>query len=79
MSNYIRYTPLTQGETGNSKAAERIIKITEVQRDPLDPPRFKINKKLPQAPPSPPAPIQHSPPRKITLKEQQEFKIPPCK
>lgn len=78
MANFIRYKPLTQGENGTTNATERIIKITEVQRDPLDPPRFKINKKLPQAPPSPPATIQHSPPRKITLKEQQEFKIPPC-
>lgn len=72
-----------------------------------EPPKFKINKKLPQgmcfeakikfgkppeldtslihfsvlhsaAPPSPPATIQHSPPRKITVKEQQEWKIPPC-
>lgn len=78
MSNYIRYTPFNKSELSNSGAAQRIIKITEVQRDPLEPARFKINKKLPQAPPSPPATIQHSPPRKITVKEQQEWKIPPC-
>ncbi|CAJ0768766.1 24188_t:CDS:2, partial [Entrophospora sp. SA101] len=29
-------------------------------------------------PPSPPAPVLHSPPRKVTAKEQQEWVIPPC-
>lgn len=40
--------------------------------------RFKINQKIPRGPPSPPAPILHSPTRKVTVKEQQEWKIPPC-
>lgn len=35
MSNYIRYTPLNKSEFSNSGAAQRIIKITEVQQDPL--------------------------------------------
>ncbi len=38
----------------------------------------RINKKLPRGPPSPPAPILHSPTRKVTVKEQQDWKIPPC-
>ncbi|KAL3242632.1 hypothetical protein MRX96_002409 [Rhipicephalus microplus] len=29
-------------------------------------------------PPSPPAPVMHSPTRKVTVKEQQEWRIPPC-
>jgi len=36
------------------------------------------NKKIPKGPPSPPAPVMHSPNRKVTVKEQQEWKIPPC-
>lgn len=44
----------------------------------MEPPRFKINKKIPRGPPSPPAPVMHSPSRKMTVKEQQEWKIPPC-
>ncbi|CAF0886361.1 unnamed protein product [Adineta steineri] len=52
--------------------------MVEVQKDPMEPPRFKINKKLPRGPPSPPAPILHSPTRKVTVKEQQDWKIPPC-
>ena len=87
-AQYIRYTPASQitpsndeeGGSGsfNSGASQRIIRMVEVQRDPMSPPRFKINKKLPKGPPSPPAPVLHSPTRKVTVKEQQEWKIPPC-
>ena len=38
----------------------------------------RTNKKIPKGPPSPPAPVMHSPNRKVTVKEQQEWKIPPC-
>merc|ERR1711911_148422 len=37
-----------------------------------------INQKLPRGPPSPPSAVMHSPTRKVTVKEQQEWKIPPC-
>lgn len=77
-AQYIRYTPATQGEEYNSGANQRIIRMVEVQRDPMSPPRFKVNKKIPKGPPSPPAPVLHSPTRKVTVKEQQEWKIPPC-
>ncbi len=49
-----------------------------MQKDPMEPPRFKTNQKIPRGPPSPPAPVLHSPTRKVTVKEQQEWKIPPC-
>lgn len=38
----------------------------------------RINQKIPRGPPSPPAPVMHSPTRKVTVKEQKEWKIPPC-
>lgn len=83
-AKYIRYTPsnqmaITDGQEGQSSAGpgQRIIRMIEVQKDPLEPPKFRINKKIPGAPPSPPPPVMHSPPRKITVKEQQEWKIPP--
>merc|ERR1719431_1265382 len=44
----------------------------------MEPARFKINKKVPRGPPSPPAPVMHSPTRKVTAKEQADWKIPPC-
>ncbi|KRX66867.1 SNW domain-containing protein 1, partial [Trichinella sp. T9] len=92
-SQYIRYTPSQQNTQLNSGAQQRIIRMVEVQQDPMEPPRFKINQKIPRPPPSPPAPVMHSPTRNVfrllffchyslvftvSVKEQQEWKIPPC-
>nr|NVI70186.1 Bx42 [Cucujiformia] len=74
----IRYTPSQQGAAFNSGAKQRIIRLVEAQSDPMEPPKFKINKKIPRGPPSPPAPVLHSPTRRTTVKEQKEWKIPPC-
>jgi len=77
-AQFIRYTPSQQGDAFNSGAKQRVIRMVEVQKDPMSPPRFKINKKIPRGPPSPPAPVMHSPTRKVTVKEQQDWKVPPC-
>ncbi|KAF3940702.1 hypothetical protein ABW19_dt0202179 [Dactylella cylindrospora] len=72
---YVRYTPANQmGETG--KKNDRIIRIVEKQVDPMEPPKFK-HKKIPRGPPSPPPPIMHSPPRKLTAADQEAWTIPP--
>ncbi|GAB5367336.1 hypothetical protein AAMO2058_001221600 [Amorphochlora amoebiformis] len=76
---FIRYTP-SQAKADaqhNSGARQRIIKLQEMPKDPLEPPKFRV-KKLPPRPPSPPVPVMHSPPRKITVEDQQNWKIPPC-
>jgi SNW domain-containing protein 1 len=76
---YIRYTP-SQGQTGegfNSGAKQRIIRMVDAPMDPMEPPSH-LHKKVPRGPPSPPAPVMHSPPRKLTAKEQAEWVIPPC-
>ncbi|CAI4226732.1 unnamed protein product [Auanema sp. JU1783] len=75
-AQYIRYTPSQQGGAG--EAQQRIIRMVEEQKDPMEPPKFKINQKIPRAPPSPPPPVMHSPPRKVTTKDQNDWKIPPC-
>ena len=49
--------------------------MVEAQVDPMEPPKHK-HKKVPRGPPSPPAPVLHSPPRKLTVKDQQEWKVP---
>ena len=77
-AQYIRYTPSQQGMAFNSGAKQRVIRMVEVQHDPMEPPKFKINKKVPRGPPSPPAPVMHSPTRKVSAKEQADWKIPPC-
>jgi len=72
---YVRYTPANQmGDT--SRKQDRIMKIVERQQDPMEPPKFK-HKKIPRGPPSPPPPVLHSPPRKLTAEDQEAWKIPP--
>ena len=72
---YVRYTPANQmGDT--SKKNDRIFKIVGKQLDPMEPPKFK-HKKIPRGPPSPPPPVMHSPPRKLTAEDQEAWKIPP--
>jgi SNW domain-containing protein 1 len=72
---YVKYTPADQmGDKGPKK--DRIIKIVERQQDPMEPPKFK-HKKVPRGPPSPPPPVMHSPPRKLTAEDQEAWKIPP--
>ena len=77
-AQYIRYTPSMRGHGHNSGCSQRIIRMVEAPLDPLEPPRYKTNKKIPKAAPSPPAPVLHSPPRKLSQAEQQRWKIPPC-
>jgi len=76
-ATFIKYTPSQNGTGINSGIEHRIIRLTEMPIDPLEPPKFKI-KKAPKGPPSPPATVMHSPPRKLTAKDQQDWKIPPC-
>ena len=64
-AQYIRYTSSQQGVAFNSGAKQRVIRMVETRKDPMEPPRFKINKKIPRGPPSPPAPVMHSPSRKV--------------
>lgn len=72
---FVRYTPANQmGDT--SKKNDRIFKIVKRREDPMEPPKFK-HKKIPRGPPSPPPPVMHSPPRKLTAEDQEAWKIPP--
>lgn len=72
----IKYVPQKQGAQFNSGASHRLIRMIEAPIDPLEPPKFK-HQKLPRGPPSPPAPVMHSPPRKVSAQEQKEWYIPP--
>ncbi|XP_030472649.2 SNW/SKI-interacting protein [Syzygium oleosum] len=76
-SKFIKYKPSQQAAAFNSGAKERIIRMVEMPVDPLEPPKFK-HKRVPKASGSPPVPIMHSPPRPVTVKDQQDWKIPPC-
>ncbi|KAK9449054.1 SKIP/SNW domain-containing protein [Limtongia smithiae] len=74
---YIRYTPSAMmGEAAGTQHRQRIIKLVDLAEDPMAPPKFK-HTKVPRGPPSPPAPLLRSPPRKLTAKDQEDFMIPP--
>ena len=70
-----RYTPV-EPLTGRV-LDQRVIHMVEVEQDPLDPPKFR-HLKVPAAFNDDPVPILHSPPRKVTVQDQQDWKIPPC-
>ena len=38
-AQFIRYTPAQQGEQFNSGASQRVIRMVDVQKDPMSPPR----------------------------------------
>ncbi|GAA5955881.1 hypothetical protein JCM3765_000027 [Sporobolomyces pararoseus] len=71
-TSFMRYTPQQGGMN-----QQKIIKMTEIVEDPLEPPKFK-GKKIPRGPPSPPPPVLRSPPRKVSAQEQKDWMIPPC-
>ncbi|ERN15078.1 hypothetical protein AMTRI_Chr05g57750 [Amborella trichopoda] len=76
-ATFIKYKPSQQSAAFNSGAKERIIRMVDMPVDPLEPPKFK-HKRVPKASGSPPVPVMHSPPRPVTVKDQQDWKIPPC-
>ncbi|KAF9798947.1 hypothetical protein SFRURICE_011586 [Spodoptera frugiperda] len=61
-AQYIRYTPAQQGGQFNSGAKQRVIRMVEAQSDPMEPPRFQINKKIPPRGAVPPGPRAALPP-----------------
>ena len=85
-ATYIKYTPkpgpLAAAVAGSSGSASqqpmtRIVKMQEMPVDPLEPPKFR-HTKAPRGPGSPPVPVMHSPPRKVSAEEAANWKVPPC-
>lgn len=71
------YDILLQKSRYTEGAKQRVIRMVEAQVDPMEPPKHLI-KKVPRGPGSPPVPILHSPPRKLTVEDKQAWKVPPC-
>ncbi|OMJ67115.1 hypothetical protein SteCoe_35812 [Stentor coeruleus] len=55
----------------------KVIEMHEQPLDPMLPVKFK-HRRVPRGPVEPPTPIDRSPPRKLTVKDQLDWKIPPC-
>nr|GEY80442.1 SNW/SKI-interacting protein-like [Tanacetum cinerariifolium] len=51
--------------------------MMEMHVDTLEPPKFK-HKRVPKSNGSPHVPVRHSHPRPVTVKDQQDWKIPSC-
>lgn len=74
-SEIVRFT--SKANDGGASTKQRIVKIQDVQVDPLLAPAFK-HRKVPRGQGSPPPQVLRSPPKKVTHKDQQDWKIPPC-
>jgi len=72
---YVKYT--SSNIMDDKPNSSRMIKIVDVQEDPMAPIKFKQKKQLAR-PPSPPAPVLHAPTRKATAEEQKQWYIPPA-
>eukprot|EP01060_Flectonema_neradi_P024783 TRINITY_DN33663_c0_g1_i1.p1 TRINITY_DN33663_c0_g1~~TRINITY_DN33663_c0_g1_i1.p1 ORF type:complete len:463 (+),score=112.42 TRINITY_DN33663_c0_g1_i1:91-1479(+) len=64
----------TTGQMGH--VPNRVIRMVEAQKDPLDPSRSRVQK-APAGPPPEPAPILHSPTKRASQKDMQDWKVPP--
>jgi SNW domain-containing protein 1 len=77
-AKFIRYTPNQEGLNNiNSNLSQRIIRMSDTPRDPLEPVKFK-HKRIPKEASDQPVPVMHSPPRKLTAKDMQDWKVAPC-
>ena len=76
-AEFVKYAPDPNAPGFNPNTKERVIKIISAQVDPMEPPKHK-HKKTPGGPAEDPVPILHSPPKKLTVEDQQNWKIPPC-
>lgn len=75
-ATFLRYTPANASGASTNPSQQRIIKMVEAPRDPMEPPRFSQRKALVN-PPSPPVPVMHSPERKLGKEEAAAWNIPP--
>jgi SNW domain-containing protein 1 len=75
--NYVRYTPKHEGLTDNPEGHQRLVRISELPKDPMDASTFK-HKRIPGMRTDALVPVMHSPPRKLTAQDQKDWKVPPC-
>jgi SNW domain-containing protein 1 len=74
---FIRYTPAETSQSHNSGAVQRIVRVQDAPVDPLAPPKFKTLRLPGQGADEAPAPVLHSPTRKLSKEEVAEWRVPP--
>lgn len=77
---FVRYTPAVRGAASASKGASSALTVAIYERaqDPLEPPRFRGRKVARGPAAEAPAPVLHSPPRRLSAADQRAWAIPPC-
>ncbi|GMH94496.1 hypothetical protein TrST_g10950 [Triparma strigata] len=76
-AQYLKYQVDKNAPGYNPNIKSRVIKVISAQVDPMEPPKHK-HRKVPGGPAEDPVPILHSPPKKLTLEDQNNWKIPAC-
>lgn len=74
-ATYIRYNVNPEAAGYHKSTQQRVIKMVEAQVDPMEPAKHKVRKEEKGAG-SPPAPILHSPAKKLSKEEAAAWKIP---
>jgi SNW domain-containing protein 1 len=69
---FVRYTPTSNTNSG----IQRIVQISNVVEDPLEPPRHKHKKIAGGAGDEPPPVIKRSPPRRLTAQDAKDWAVP---
>ena len=78
---FVRYTPAVRGagtSTSTGSGGALTVQIFERPQDPLEPPKFRNRKVARGAAAEAPAPVLHSPPRRLSAEDQRAWAIPPC-
>ncbi|OEL21656.1 SNW domain-containing protein 1 [Dichanthelium oligosanthes] len=73
---FVKYRPARQSASFNSGAEERIVRVEHAQEDPVLPPKHR-RRRVPPLAGSPPVTVLHSPPRPVSRKDMEDWKIPP--
>ncbi|RCV20809.1 hypothetical protein SEVIR_4G087000v4 [Setaria viridis] len=73
---FVRYRPGRQSAAFSSGAEDRVVRMAHAQEDPVLPPRHR-RRRVPRPAGSPPVTVMHSPPRPVSRKDAEDWKIPP--
>jgi SNW domain-containing protein 1 len=74
---FVKYSTNPNAPGHNPQLSQRLVRIVEAQKDPLEPSKFR-HRKVPPGPGDPPPPVMRSPPRKVSKEDQKTWQIPAC-
>ncbi|KAJ1258615.1 hypothetical protein BS78_10G089700 [Paspalum vaginatum] len=72
----VKYRPARQSAAFNSGGKERVVRVEHAQEDPVLLPKHR-RRRVPRPAGWPPVTVMHSPPRPVSRKDMEDWKIPP--